>query len=516
MILILSKRIFLFLLLAIMLAACANEEESTPAVQPTMTATTAVINAANTPVSTLIPSPQPTATMTPTPEPTPILPIITVTDQTLAEDGRLTIAQVNIAEAGWLVIHAQRDGQVEEVLGYTAVSPGINVDVPVTVDPLQASPSLVAMLHTDKGENGEFEFPGSDSPLQFESAVVSAGFDVEFLFDLPFITITDQKVEEDGLIHVDRVFSTGPGWLFIHTDDDGALGPVLGFAFVNQGLNDSLTVSIPWRESTTRLYAMLYEDNGRPNRLDEEEDLPVLLNGEPVVAPFKVALPPDVFVIDQPVTNGQVVIDRAVSNDPGWLVIYSDNEGTIDRIIGFSPLIDGVNELLVVDIVESLATTNLHILLHEDSEPGDDFNFPASDGPITFDGRLPAPFTFRTDPGNYIITKNQVLQTDDTNGTSSVMFRLAVVDVPAWAIIMNDEDGESGEIIGATWIPAGVNRDIMVEVEPENVTSILYGAIHLDAGTPEQFDYPDGPDVPFRYSGNVIQSPFTLLAPDGE
>ena len=97
----------------------------------------------------------------------------------------LSIDQVTIAQTGWLVIHAQRDGQVEEVLGFTAVSPGVNVDVSVTVDPLQSSSTLVAMLHNDAGDAGKFEFPGPDIPLQFESAVLSADFEVEFLFDLP-------------------------------------------------------------------------------------------------------------------------------------------------------------------------------------------------------------------------------------------------------------------------------------------------------------------------------------------
>ena len=127
----LSLTILLFLL-----AAC-NEETPT-AIPTSQAANTAVAP----PTNTSIP-----ATATPTPQPTPSSPAVTVDDQPLNDDGRVIIAGVTVPEAAWLVIHAEHDGQVGEVLGETVVSPGTSNDVSITIDPLQATPRLVAMLH---------------------------------------------------------------------------------------------------------------------------------------------------------------------------------------------------------------------------------------------------------------------------------------------------------------------------------------------------------------------------------
>jgi hypothetical protein len=429
----------------------------------------------------------------------------------MADDGRLIVSSVTVAEHGWLVVHAQRDGQVGDVLGYTELTPGLNEDVVVVIDPLQAVPAMVAIIHVDDGEAGRFDFPGPDVPVQHESTVVSTSFNVELEFATPAISIADQDVGEDGLIRVENVYSPGQGWLLIHADDDGSIGPVLGFALIRVGFNNDLTIPIRWREGTPKLYAVLYKDEGRPGRLDEALDMPLLVSGEPVVAPFSVNLPPDVFVLDQPVVGGEIIIERVLSSGPAWLVIYFDDDGIIGRIIGYAPLDDGLNELVRIPVVEEAVTPLLHILVHEDSEPGDEFNFPAMDRPITYEGRLPLPHTFRTNPGNYLITRNQSLEIGDQGDVSAITIPLVVVDAPTWIVIRAEAEEEAGDIIGSTWLPAGINRNVRVEVDQERVTDTLYAVLHLDAGIAEQFDFPDGEDIPLRRNRNVIQSPFSLL-----
>ncbi len=486
----------LFILLVLLLAAC-RQEEPTAVTTPTLAATnTAVPN----PTATPIP-----ATATPEPSPTPMHPVITVDDQVLAEDGSITIAGVTASEAAWLVIHAQHDGQVGEVLGFTAVPSGSSSDITLTIDPLQATPRLVAILHQDAGETGAFEFPGPDDPWLEDDETVSTGFSVDIQVDLPAIVAVDQEVIDDGLVLIESVYTPNPGWLLIHADKDGAIGALLGHVFLQAGTSENIPVFIPWRQATPTLHAILLEDNGRSTRLDyPDEDLPVIVNGQPVMASFAITLPPDVYVLDQPVVDGKIEVERVVSDGPGWLVVYYDEDGLPGRIIGSAHLDDGVNEQITVDVVERAVTDQLHIQIHNDDEPIGQFTFPGADEPRLYHGRLPFPTTLQTNLGNYLIAQDQTLV------DQSVTVPLIVTDIPTWLVIRSGAVPDEGDILGTTWLPAGVNRDVVVELD-EAVDGIVYAVLHTDLDEPEQFDFP-GDDVPLEHNRRVIQSPFELQA----
>lgn len=96
-----------------------------------------------------------------------VLPSVTTVDQEI-EMGHVTVAEVVSDGPGWMAIHAQaEDGGFGEVLGYTAVSDGVNTDV--VVDFIMGTPTetLFAMLHIDAGEVGTYEFPGDDVPYAY-------------------------------------------------------------------------------------------------------------------------------------------------------------------------------------------------------------------------------------------------------------------------------------------------------------------------------------------------------------
>lgn len=491
------KKTFILMTLLLLLAAC-NEEAPTAVTTPIPT-NTAVAPPTDTPIP---------ATSTPTPQPTPSTPTVTAADQPLEDNGVITIASVTVPEAAWLVIHAIHDGQVGEVLGFTAVPAGTSSDVSITIDPLQATLQLAAMLHQDAGESGEYEFPGPDAPWLEAGQAVAAEFAIDIRVTRPEITIADQELLDDGLLQVESVYAINPGWLLIHADADGAVGDLLGFTAVKTGPNENLTVPIQWRQATPTLHAVLYEDRERTNQLDYPEgDLPVIVNGQPVIDAFNVTLPPDIFILDQPVIDGQIVVDRVISNGPGWLVVYYDDGGLPGLIIGSAPLADGLNELVEVTIIDSAVTDQLHLQIHDDEEPIGEFNFPGADNPRMYHGRLPATTTFLTNSGNYLLAKDQVVE-DET-----VTMPLIVLEEPAWLVIRNGSEPEAGTILGRTWLPAGINRDAAVELalDPELAYEALVAVLHTDAEELEQFEYPNGGDQPLEYNGRVIYAPFNLL-----
>lgn len=490
-------------LLGLLLGGC-GEGEATP--EPTATATATAVT-----TPTVTPSPQPTPTPTIPPSPTPILPAVAVDDQVLRDNGRLTIAAVTMPEPAWLVIRAERDGQVGEVLGYAPVETGRNEALEVVIDPLAATERLTAVLHLDAGISGTFEFPGLDEPLVLDGEPVASSFAIQRDMRLPALSAADQAILEDGLVRLDSVYALAPGWVVIHAAVAGAPGPILGHTFVPAGEHEGVVVHIPWRQGTPRLYAMLYADNGREQRFDyPDDDLPILVAGQPVALPFSATYPPDVLVLDQPVVDDSIMVERVISNGPGWLVVYRDEGGVPGLIIGSAPLNDGLNEQVVAPVRAANVTEQLFIFLHEDTEPGGGFNFPAADPQITYQGRIPNPFSFRTNPGNYLVTRDQMVRVEE--GETAVLLPYVVADTPLWVVIYSDDGGELGEIIGQTWLSAGIARDLSILIDPALLTQTLYAVLHLDAGQEEIFE-PAGPDVPLQRNRTLIRSPFTILGP---
>jgi plastocyanin len=107
--------------------------------------------------------------------PAAITPSVTVADQAIV-DGMVEVARVVSDGPGWLVIHAEQDGNPGPVLGYSPIAEGESVDVAVMIDPQQATEILYAMLHTDAGVVGAYEFPGADVPVLVDGQMVSPAF----------------------------------------------------------------------------------------------------------------------------------------------------------------------------------------------------------------------------------------------------------------------------------------------------------------------------------------------------
>jgi hypothetical protein len=497
----------LFVAMALILAAC-SDEAGPDGSQATGTTTVAAISTPQ-PTSTATPLPRPTAT----PTPVPIIPAVSVSDQGIEEDGRLIVDEVVAVEPGWLVIQTEAGGEAGTVLGYAAVDEGESEQVQVTIEAAGADPLLRAVLHVDSGTEGTFEYPGPDQPVRIDSETVANVFEVNFSAFEPAVDVSDQDVAEDGLVTFENVVSNGPGWLVLYLDDAGEPGRILEYTPVRPGINEGLSMTVNWRMATPTVHAILYEDGGEAGVFEvPDTDTAVEVDDAPVASTFQLRMPPDIFALDQPVVNGEVIVERVISYGPGWLVVFFDEEGELGLIIGEAVLEDGVNEMVAVPVIETAVTPLLHLMVHQDHEPLGEFQFPASDPPVLYEERLPAPVTIQTDEGNYLISRDQALSEDNT-----LIVPLVVVDVDAWVVLYADASGEPVEIIGMTWAPAGINRDVAVEVDPELVTNVMHVILHLDAASTQEFDYPDGFDVPLQRSRSIISSPFTLRTDaDGE
>lgn len=105
----------------------------------------------------------------------------------------------------------------------------------------------------------------------------------------PDVAFSDQRVEY-GAVAVGRVVSEGPGWLVIHSEVNGAPGPVLGWVAVKPGLNRNVRVKIGSAGLTPYLWAMLHVDAGNTGSYEfPGPDAPVAVDGQVVMRRFKLS-----------------------------------------------------------------------------------------------------------------------------------------------------------------------------------------------------------------------------------
>jgi len=211
-------------------------------------------------------------------------PGVSVTEQPIA-NGKITVEKVISDGPGWIVVHAQADGKPGPIVGYTQVDDGENLNVVVEIDATRATQTLYAMLHTDAGQVGTWEFPaGPDTPVIVDDKVVTPPFNVT-----AGVGVADQALA-DGKITVAKVFSDGPGWIVIHAQADGKPGPILGYAQVSDGENLDIDVEIDVAGVTQTLYAMLHTDAGTVGTWEFPggADVPVKAGEAVITPPFQV------------------------------------------------------------------------------------------------------------------------------------------------------------------------------------------------------------------------------------
>ncbi len=211
-------------------------------------------------------------------------PSVTVSDQAIV-NGKVTVEKVVSDGAGWIVIHAQADGGPGPILGFSPVADGENSNVVVEIDATGATPTLYAMLHTDAGQIGTWEFPdGPDAPVTVGDQVVTPPFNVTV-----GVGVADQAIA-DSKVTVAKVFSDGPGWIVIHAQVDGKPGPILGFSPLADGENTDVAVEIDTSGATETLYAMLHTDAGEIGiwEFPDGPDAPVTVGDVVITPPFNV------------------------------------------------------------------------------------------------------------------------------------------------------------------------------------------------------------------------------------
>ena len=446
-----------------------------------------------------------------------VTPSVVVTDQ-VSLDGTVLIDSAVSDGPGFIVIHVDNgEGAPGPVIGHAVLNPGENFRIKVPVDMTQATPMLFAMLHSDTGEVGVYEFgtvDGADGPVRDGAGnVITPPFNVDVIY------AHDQLLGGGNTVTIASIVAQVDGFMVVHQSVEGAPGPVAGVAPVSAGTNTDVVVTLDMNDPTVILYPMLHVDTGAAGEYEfgtvEGADGPVNVNGTIAVMPIWTI--PHMRVADQIVVHGDgmmmddmaatLVAQSVLATEDGWLVVHQDSGGAPGPVAGVAPVSAGTNLNVEVTLDMNDPTPVLWPMLHVDTGTIGEYEFGAvegADGPVrvednvvTFPINAAPSITYEGGLENNILTVNQ-----------------ALMDAGGWLAIHADADGAPGPVIGNAPLRPGVNTRIAVTVDPAAVGSQVFPMLHYDTNANGLYEFGavEGADGPVRVGEAVVVGPLALDA----
>lgn len=433
-------------------------------------------------------------------------PSVTVTDQ-ISTDGTVIVTEAVSDGFGWIVIHRDNDGELGGVIGFRSLSPGLNRNIIVPLDLINATPILYAVLHTDSEPIGRFEFGSieeADLPIEDDNGLIAPAFSVDIM------RAYDQFVDEDNIFTVDLVITNARSFVVLYADDGtGNLGDMIGFSLIEAGLNSPVDIYIDG-DVTDTVFPMLHVDTNEAGVYEfgfvDGADEPVVIDEQ--IATLPVATVPNIRATNQLAFgsdamgggNPTVHINQVLSAGAGWLVIHADDDGNPGEVLGLSPVNAGLNVNVNIGLNTEDLTPVIFPMLHEDTGDVTVYEFgdvEGADEPVAINGEI-LTFPINAAPS---ITYSSMLE-----GTTLTVEQ-ALIDLSGWLVIHADNGaGEAGEIIGMAPLLWGMNVNIAVELDQDSITETLFAMLHYDTGNVGVYEFGtvEGADGPVIVLGDVV------------
>lgn len=447
-----------------------------------------------------------------------VSPSVTVADQVVL-DSYVRVAEINYDAPGFIVIHADNgEGAPGPVIGWRQLSVGLNTNVEVWIDATQATSTLYAMLHMDTGEVGVYEFgtvDGADAPVSD-----AAGNVVTPAFHAAVLNAKDQLANQDATFTAAAVTVDAGAWLVIHSDADGQPGPVLGQTLLEAGTTTDVSVDLATDGLTDVLWPMLHVDTGEVGVYEfgtvEGADAPLVVNDAVATTPIWTV--PHVRALPQVVTYSDVVLETmeaieaptftvasVLALEPGFIVIHSEADGQPGPVAGYAPVPAGLTENIVVELDPTAVTPNLWPMLHSDTGEAGVYEFGTVDGadlPVSVNDEV---VTFQ------VLAAANINYAGEYLDEYTLYFDTILADSPTWLVIHKDDGtGNLGDSIGERLLVPGLNRDVIISLDPDETTPILFPMLHHDTGTLNIYEFGSvaNADLPVRVGGVIIKGTF--------
>jgi hypothetical protein len=195
-----------------------------------------------------------------------------------------------------------------------------------------------------------------------------------------------------------------------------------------------------------------------------------------------------VEVTDQVVAGGLVVVKKVSSAVPGFIVIHAGGDGF--PVIGQTYVPAGTTENVVVWVTADGITPQMSAMLHIDAGEAGVYEFPGADVPV------PGPDGKPINPGFNALAV--AVDSQFVTAANEVTIARVVAQQDGYIVIHSGGDGTPA--IGQAPITAGINENVVVVVDPAQVTTRMTAMIHIDGGEIGKYEFP-GPDAPANIEG---------------
>ncbi|MAU09557.1 MAG: hypothetical protein CL607_07040 [Anaerolineaceae bacterium] len=426
-------------------------------------------------------------------------PSVTVADQVVTHD-QVIIDEIYSEGPGFIVIHADNEGSFGAVIGHRAINAGTSVNVAVDIDVTMATPVLYAMLHSDTGEMGVYEFgtvEGADGPVAVDGEVVTPDFNAAIISVYP-------QLIDMNTVHVHAATVAEDGFVVIHAGDAESFGAVVGFAPISAGTTTSIDVPVEGLD-TDYIWPMLHTDTGEMGTYEfgtvEGADGPIAIDGN-VATMARFVGAPSVHVHDQIVTD-TVTASSVVSEGPGWLVIHADNDGAPGPVIGQTLVDAGTTANVVVEVDAMGVTPVLWPMLHVDTGEMGTYEFgtvEGADGPVFVNDAV---LTFP-------INAAPSISYEGTLDGNTLTVDSALIDTQGWLVIHADNEGAPGAVLGQTPLVSDLNEHVAVTLDGD-ITETVFPMLHVDTGEMGVYEFGmvEGADGPVTVNDAVVTGPLT-------
>jgi hypothetical protein len=230
--------------------------------------------------------------------------------------------------------------------------------------------------------------------------------------------------------------------------------------------------------------------------------LAAILMAALLVAPVLAQAVPSVSVSNQLVLGHGVRINSVYSEGPGFVVIHQDGGGSPGPVAGQAAVSAGWTYNLEVEIDPTLATPTMFAMLHVDDGTVGVYEFDGASGldnPVSVNGQVVTPsFTVE------LIDAHDQFLAGDTVTVATVVTQQA-----GWLVIHAGDAGTFGPVLGQAPLQAGTNNNVVVTLQQDGRTPVLWPMTHVDTGAVGQYEFGvvEGADAPVVILGDIATLP---------
>ena len=231
------------------------------------------------------------------------------------------------------------------------------------------------------------------------------------------------------------------------------------------------------------------------------------------------ALPNQIVVKTQEISNGVIVVESVTAAQDGWIVIYMSPDFSTGKIVGYAPVHQGVNTNVKVTLkTEKIGDQpTLWVRLHVDYGAKGLFEvglrgLPNDDVPVWQNGQFvvtafgtaerfapaavavptvaapkPAPTVSRpvkTTKPAAALPNPIVVKSKQGLGSGVIVVESVTAAQDGWIVIYMNPDFSNSKIVGYAPVRQGLNTNVRVTLKTEKIgdQSTLWARLHVDNG----------------------------------